>query len=194
MESVQRSCAGKAIPGKRPARFTEPKNRKGGKDLIPGLFCIGVDFSSSGRGWLKTKQIIGKFNKTSANLSLELLYAFWKITSHSLHFKYRSFDNILIAGTKKNKFEKSKMSNIVYKSHRLYNMWALKIFNKMACSKAEPKMTVSINPRVVLVKEIKMEVKFQDFLQSLTWLDSNLRWQIHELCDKVLFIKMPKSV
>lgn len=38
------------------------------------------------------------------------------------------------------------------------------VFNEMACSKAEQKMTVHINPKVVKVKEIKIEMKFQDFL------------------------------
>lgn len=94
----------------------------GEKDLVFSLFCIGFDFLSFGRGWLKAIKQIEELNEISIisfkNLSMysvKMLHCIPQI------LKYGRFDNIWTDRKKKYKFDKLK-TNILLESNRLYNI------------------------------------------------------------------------
>ena len=121
MEIVQWICTSKTIFVKwLPMHFA--KSQGGEKDLVFSLFCIGFDFLSFGRGWLKAIKQIEEVNEISIisfkNLSMysvKMLHCIPQI------LKYGRFDNIWTARKKKYKFDKLK-TNILLKSNRLYNI------------------------------------------------------------------------
>ena len=94
----------------------------GEKDLVFSLFCIGFDFLSFGRDWLKAIKQIGEVNETSI-ISFKNLSMYSVKMLHCIPpiLKYGRSDNIWKARKKKYKFEKLKMI-ILIKSHRLYNI------------------------------------------------------------------------